>query len=69
VFRKPFVVFISAGNDGSGALRAIERIALGYKFKTVFSPVIAKGKITEAILEKCRELGGTLAGGCAMGIY
>ncbi len=69
VFRKPFVVFISAGNDGTGALRAIERIALGYKFKTVFSPVIAKGQITEEILEQCRELGGTLAGGCAMGIY
>lgn len=69
VFRKPYVVFISAGNDGSGALRAIERIALGYKFKNVFTPVIAKGKITEEILEQCRELGGTLAGGCAMGIY
>ena len=69
VFRKPYVVFISAGNDGSGALKAIERIALGYKFKNVFTPVIAKGKITEEILEQCRELGGTLAGGCAMGIY
>lgn len=69
VFRKPFVIFISAGNDGTGALRAIERIALGYKFKTVFHPVIAKGKITDEILEQCRELGGTLAGGCAMGLY
>jgi len=69
VFRKPYVVFISAGNDGTGALRAIERIALGYKFKNVFTPVIAKGEITEEILEQCRELGGTLAGGCAMGIY
>jgi len=69
VFRKPYVAFISAGNDGSGALRAIERIALGYKFKNVFTPVIAKGKITEEILDQCRELGGTLAGGCAMGIY
>ena len=69
VFCKPFVVFISAGNDGTGALRAIERIALGYKFKTVFHPVIAKGNITEDILEQCRELGATLAGGCAMGIY
>ncbi len=69
VFRKPFVVFISAGNDGTGALRAIERITLGYKVKTVFSPVIAQGEITGEILEKCRELGGTLAGGCAMGIY
>lgn len=69
VFRKPFVVFVSAGNDGTGALRSIERIALGYKFKTVFAPVIAKGKLTEDILEQCRELGGTLAGGCSLGIY
>ncbi|HQL00139.1 MAG TPA: flavodoxin domain-containing protein [Smithellaceae bacterium] len=69
VFRKPFVVFVSAGNDGTGAIRAIERIALGYKFKTVFHPVIAKGDITDDILEQCRELGATLAGGCAMGIY
>ncbi len=69
VFRKPFVVFVSAGNDGTGAIRAIERIALGYKFKTVFHPVIAKGDITDDILDQCRELGATLAGGCAMGIY
>ncbi len=69
VFRKPYVAFISAGNDGSGAQRAIERIALGYKFKNVFTPVIAKGKITAEIMDQCRELGGTLAGGCAMGIY
>ncbi len=69
VFRKPYVVFISAGNDGSGALSSIERIAAGYKFKRVFAPVIARGEITEAVLDQCRELGGTLAGGCAMGIY
>ncbi len=69
IFRKPFVVFISAGNDGTGALRAIERIALGYKFKTVFQPVIAKGEITKEILTQCVELGATIAGGCQMGIY
>ena len=34
VFRKPYVAFISAGKDSTGAQRAIERIALGYKFKT-----------------------------------
>ena len=69
VFRKPYAVFISAGNDGSGALRAIERIALGYKFKRVFEPVICQGRVTEEALEKCRELGGVIAGGCAMGIF
>ena len=69
VFRKPYVVFISAGNDGSGALRNIERIALGYQFKKVYEPVISKARVTEEILERCRELGATLAGGCQMGIY
>ena len=66
---KPYVVFISAGNDGTGALRAIERIALGYQFKKVYEPVIAKGDIKSDDLEKCRELGGVLSGGCQMGIY
>jgi multimeric flavodoxin WrbA len=69
VFRKPYVVFISAGNDGTSALNAIERIALGYKLKKVYPPVICKGPVTEDALEKCRELGATLAGGCQMGIY
>ena len=69
VFRKPYVVFISAGNDGTGALRAIERIALGYKLKMVYDPVISKGKLTDDDLARCRELGSTLAAGCQAGIY
>ena len=69
VLRKPYVVFISAGNDGTGALRAVERIALGYKFKMVYDPVISKGKLTDEDLAKCRELGSTLAAGCQAGIY
>jgi flavorubredoxin len=69
VFRKPCVVFVSAANDGSGALNAVERIALGYKFRKIYDPVVAKGKITEEILERCRELGAVLAGGCGLGIY
>lgn len=69
VFRKPYVIFISAGNDGTGALTSIERIALGYKLKKVYDPVIAKGKVTEEVLEKCRELGQVLAAGCEAGIF
>jgi len=69
VFRKPYVVFISAGNDGTGALKAIERIALGYKFKPVYNPVISRGQVTPEILSQCRELGGVLAGGCQAGIF
>ncbi|MDI9570395.1 MAG: NAD(P)H-dependent oxidoreductase [Pseudomonadota bacterium] len=69
VFRKPYVVFISAGNDGTGALKAIERIALGYKFKPVYNAVISRGKLTPEVLAQCRELGGVLAAGCQAGIF
>ena len=69
VFRKPYVVFISAGNDGTGALNSIERIAIGYQFKKVYEPVICKGIVTEDTLSECRELGKVLAGGCELGIY
>ena len=68
-FKKPYAVIISAGNDGTGALNHIERIALGYPLKKVFDPVVAKGEATEEILEACRELGQTIAAGCDAGIY
>jgi len=35
----------------------------------VYEPVIVKGDIKLEDLEKCRELGGVLSGGCQMGIY
>ncbi len=69
IFRKPYVVFISAGNDGSGALRSIERIVQGYRLKKVCEPVIIRGEVDAAALRSCRELGGTLAAGCEAGIY
>ncbi len=69
VFRKPYAVFVSAGNDGTGALAAVERIALGYKFKRVIEPVISRGALKEEVLEQCRELGGVLAGGGEAGVF
>ena len=65
----PYAVFISAGNDGRGALRAIRRIAGGYPFQEVQEPIIARGGVTENDLEACRELGMTLAAGLEAGIF
>ncbi len=69
VFKKPYVVFVSAGNDGTGAVNHIERICTGYRFKKVYDPVVAKGEIGREILIKCDELGKTIAAGCKEGIY
>lgn len=65
----PCGIFISAGNDGTGALTAIRRIAKGYPFVEVQEPVVVKGKATAADIEACRELGLALAAGLEAGIY
>ncbi|MYD98352.1 MAG: flavodoxin family protein [Gammaproteobacteria bacterium] len=65
----PYAMFISAGNDGRGALSAIRRIANGYPFTEVQEPVIARGELEESHLEACRELGMALAAGLEAGIY
>ena len=65
----PYGIFISAGNDGSGAVREIERIALGYPLRCVAEPVIAKGEVSQQHLQQCRELGLSMAAGLVMGIF
>lgn len=65
----PYAMLVSAGNDGTGAVRALERIATGYQWKRVADPVIAKGEIDDAGLAAARELGQTLAAGIAFGVF
>jgi multimeric flavodoxin WrbA len=65
----PYAVFVSAGNDGSGAVSSIDRIALGYRWKRVSEPLIVRGEPTVADLQRCRELGATLAAGLALGVF
>ena len=63
------MVFISAGNDGRGALASIERICLGYPLKKVYEPVISRGEPGDEILAQCEELGKVIAAGCEAGIF
>lgn len=65
----PWALFVSAGNDGSGTANAVERIATGYRWKRIAEPVIAVGPPDDAALDRCRELGATMAAGLAAGIW
>ena len=65
----PYALFISAGNDGRGAVRAIQRISGGYPLVEVQEPLIIVGEPTDADLKRCEELGMSLAAGLAAGIY
>ena len=65
----PYAVFISAGNDGTGAVRMLERIVSGYPLRQVIAPLIVRGEPAVTDFERCEEFGLTLAAGLAMGIY
>ncbi len=65
----PYAIFVSAENDGSGAVSAIQRIAKGYPFTQVHEPLIVKGEVGPPDLQAAHELGLTLAAGLEAGIY
>lgn len=65
----PYALLVSAGNDGSGAVRAIERIATGYGWNAVAAPLIAVGEPTAAQLAQAREIGQLMAAGLSCGIF
>lgn len=69
VYKKPYSVLISAGNDGQGALSHIERLCGGFPLKKVQNPVISRGEITDEVLGECEELGRVMAAGCEAGIF
>ena len=65
----PYAVFVSADNDGTGAVREIDRIMKGYPMRKVCEPLISRKQITEGDIKKSEELGETLACGIVMGIF
>jgi multimeric flavodoxin WrbA len=65
----PYALFVSAGNDGTGAVHALERIAIGYGWNRIAEALIVRGEPDEAALLRCRELAQTMAAGLSCGIF
>jgi multimeric flavodoxin WrbA len=66
---KPFALFISAGNDGSGAISSLRRILSGLAVKEVQEPVLIAGEFDDSRLPDCEDLGLTLAAGLEAGVF
>jgi multimeric flavodoxin WrbA len=77
----PYAIMVCAGSDGIGAAKQIERIATGWRLKSVAAPVIvnvaaqtpsrilAPKTMTASQLRPCAELGSLLAGGLSIGLF
>ena len=78
---RPYGVMICAGSDGQNALRQIDRIATGWRLRSVAEGLIvcthaqtperilAPKEIGAEDLERCAELGAGLAAGLALGVF
>jgi len=78
---RPYAILICAGSDGENAAHQIRRIATGWRLKPIAEPIIvctyaqtpdeilAKKQIGAFDLQRCEEIGATLAAGLTLGIY
>jgi multimeric flavodoxin WrbA len=78
---RAFLTLVCAGSDGRNAAGQIERIATGWRLKPIAEPyivcthaqtpeqILKPKKIDLHELTRCEELGKTMAGGLAMGIF
>jgi multimeric flavodoxin WrbA len=69
VSQLPYALFVKAGNDGTGAVTSVERIARGYPLKKIAEPLVVQGVVGEDDVARCEELGETVAAGLALGIF
>ena len=60
---------MKASTDGDGAVRSVERIVAGLRWKLVVPPIVVVGDLKPGDLEQCQELGATVAAGLEAGMY
>ncbi|WP_135507033.1 flavodoxin family protein [Roseovarius aestuariivivens] len=78
---RAYAQMVCAGSDGENASRQIARISQGWRLRPVQEPLIlcthaqtpedilAPKQIPETELDRCRDVGQTLAAGLAMGMF
>ena len=78
---RAYGAMVCAGSDGQGAIRQLERIALGWRLRPVAdtllvithaqapADILREKTIADADLRRCEELGATLAAGLGLGLY
>jgi NAD(P)H-dependent FMN reductase len=66
---RPYALYVKASTDGSGAVRSIERIVTGLKWRSVLPPLVVTGDVSDEHLEAAHEMGLTLAAGLEADIF
>ena len=65
---RPWALFVSAGQDGTGAVTSVERIVTGLRLKKINEPVVVVKELMPEQITALEELGAAMAAGLAAGI-
>ena len=65
----PYSLVIRAGQDGTGTLRAIDKISTGLRWRAVQQALICRGKWQPKFITQCEELGAATALGLDLGVF
>jgi hypothetical protein len=63
---RPFGLFVHGNSDTGGAVRAVEMVTTGLRWRRVQAPVEVIGDPAPADVDACYELGAILAAGLAL---
>jgi len=58
---RPYALYVHGGSDTTGAVRGVETITTGLKWKRLREPLSIVGEVNAAAREACWELGATAA--------
>ncbi len=58
---RPYALYVHGGSDTTGAVRSVETIATGLRWKRLRDPLTLVGAPDAAAREACWELGATTA--------
>jgi hypothetical protein len=65
----PWTMVAKGASDPTGAVRDVERILTGLRWKQVLPPLVVTGDLTDEHLAAAEELAATLAAGLASGLW
>jgi len=66
---RPYALYVKASTDGDGAVRSVERIVAGLRWKAIAPPLVVTGDLRPDDLDRCHELGATMAAGLEAGMF
>lgn len=65
----PYALYVRAGSDGTGTMRAVETIVTGLRWRAIQDPVLCRGTWSEDFVRNCEELGMLMAAGIEAGVF